>query len=264
LDIICIIISIAALGIAAIVFKAMLNYRRKLYISQLKLKKDNKRKIKSVEPYHLFDIFKPNEFGVSMTAEASLVMKGQNIVIGATSDYEGWILSVMSKKAERIFEFGTCTGKTTYLMARNSPNSAKVITLTLPPNYSPEYEHNENDSASAKDNAIKESKFERFIYSGTDVENKVIQLFADSKKLDESQYLSSMDLIFIDGSHAYSYIKSDTEKAMKMLKPGGAIFWHDYRSFDPDSIDVCKYLDELSLEKELFHINGTCLIVYKG
>ena len=43
-----------------------------------------------------------------------------------TSDYEGWILAVLSKNSNKIFEFGTCSGKTTYLMALNSPENAKI------------------------------------------------------------------------------------------------------------------------------------------
>ena len=41
-----------------------------------------------------------------------------------TSDYEAWIISVLSKKSNNIFEFGTCSGKTTYLMALNSNKDA--------------------------------------------------------------------------------------------------------------------------------------------
>ena len=48
-----------------------------------------------------------------------------------TSDYEGWILATLSKISSRIFEFGTCSGKTTYLMALNSPENSKIHTITL-------------------------------------------------------------------------------------------------------------------------------------
>ena len=37
-----------------------------------------------------------------------------------TSDYEAWIISSLSKISKKIFEFGTCSGKTTYLMGLNS------------------------------------------------------------------------------------------------------------------------------------------------
>ena len=36
--------------------------------------------------------------------------------------------------------------------------------------------------------------------------------------------------MFVDGSHSYEYVLSDTEAAWKMVKPGGLILWHDYDS----------------------------------
>ena len=48
-----------------------------------------------------------------------------------TSDYEAWILSSLSKVSKNIFEFGTCSGKTTFLMALNSSDDSKIMTLTL-------------------------------------------------------------------------------------------------------------------------------------
>ena len=57
----------------------------------------------------------------------------QNKIVGMTSDYEAWIISALSKKSNKIFEFGTCSGKTTYLMALNSNKDAKITSLTLGP-----------------------------------------------------------------------------------------------------------------------------------
>ena len=50
---------------------------------------------------------------------------GDKDIVGKTSDYEAWILSSLSKISKNIFEFGTCSGKTTTLMALNSPNLFK-------------------------------------------------------------------------------------------------------------------------------------------
>ena len=50
-----------------------------------------------------------------------------------TSEYEAWILSTLSKSSKNIFEFGTCSGKTTYLMALNSQENTKITSLTLDP-----------------------------------------------------------------------------------------------------------------------------------
>ena len=46
------------------------------------------------------------------------------------------------------------------------------------------------------------------------VAGKVEQLFADSKTLDVSPWAGQCDLVFVDGSHAYSYVVSDSEKVL--------------------------------------------------
>ena len=51
-----------------------------------------------------------------------------------TSDYEAWIISSLSKISKKIFEFGTCSGKTTYLMGLNSCSDASIVSITLNPN----------------------------------------------------------------------------------------------------------------------------------
>ena len=68
-----------------------------------------------------------------------------------------------------------------------------------------------------------------YYYGGTEVEPKITQLFGDSKSFDAAPYAGQCDLVFVDGSHAYSYVKNDTEKALAMTRPGGVILWHDYR-----------------------------------
>src|SRR5204863_237070 len=65
-------------------------------------------------------------------------------------------------------------------------------------------------------------------YTGTEVEHKVEQLFGDSKTLDITPWAGTCDLVFVDGSHAYSYVVSDSEKALQLVRPGGLVLWHDY------------------------------------
>ena len=48
-----------------------------------------------------------------------------------TSEYESWIISTLSKISKNIFEFGTCSGKNTYLMAPNSSEDSKIFLIRL-------------------------------------------------------------------------------------------------------------------------------------
>ena len=58
----------------------------------------------------------------------------------------------------------------------------------------------------------------------------------------------------MDGSHIYEYVRNDSEKGWRMLRPGGVIVWHDFR---PQTPDVMRYLLESDLKAS--RIEGTTL-----
>lgn len=58
--------------------------------------------------------------------------------------------------------------------------------------------------------------------------SNIVQLYGDSKYFDFREYYNLFDLVVIDGSHLLRYVRCDTRNAVKILKPGGFIIWHDY------------------------------------
>lgn len=208
-------------------------------------------------------IFRCGPFGPELASEVHFIGRGGIHVPGGTTDSEAWILAVLAKRSRRMFEFGTCTGKTAYLWARNSPSDATVTTLTLSPEDTAQYRDAAHDTSSDREHALAESCFQTFLYSGTEVEPKIVQLFGDSKQFDETPFLAQMDLIFIDGSHAYSYVQSDSEKALRMIKPGGLILWHDYRG-PLGGRGTDRALIELAQRLPLRHIAGTEIVAYRA
>ncbi|MCR9243210.1 MAG: class I SAM-dependent methyltransferase [Rhodobiaceae bacterium] len=213
-----------------------------------------------VNPQDVDDIFSETETGTALSAEA-IVLGEQGSQASTTID-EVWVLAALAKKSKTIFEFGTCTGRTTYLLARNAPEGARIGTITLTPDTLDTYraESDDPDNARWTQIAKEESTFTNFHYSGTPVEGKVEQFFGDSKEFDDTPWAGTCDLVFIDGSHAYSYVKSDTEKAIAMTKKGGLVFWHDY---SPPCPGVWKYLNELGKTHPIKHIKGTRLAVLR-
>ncbi len=203
----------------------------------------------------------PGDLGPPVAAET--IFLPELNVLGGIGDFETWVLSAVAKKSTCIFEFGTCTGKTTYLLARNAPDNAEVITLTLPPDQRSTYVNGAGDARGDRLAALKESAFNSFYYQGTAVEDRVTQLFADSKTFDESPYVGQCDLIFIDGAHAASYVESDSRKALRMVKPGGLIFWHDYRG-PSRSPGVFRTLNMLAKEFPLRHVAKTSLVFMRA
>jgi hypothetical protein len=216
-----------------------------------------------VPPSAVDPIFRETELGPAAETEVSFIGGSDALTIpGGTSDTEAWVLAVLSKRAKVMFEFGTCTGRTAYMWARNSAPDAKVVTLTLGPSDVSAYTKEGEDTASATDIALSESKFDRFYYSGTPAGAKVEQLFGDSKAFDETPWAGQCDIVFVDGSHARSYVQSDSRKALRLVKPGGLVLWHDYRGANRLR-GVFDTLNELAREMPLVHIQGTSLVAYR-
>lgn len=64
--------------------------------------------------------------------------------------------------------------------------------------------------------------------------HRVCQIYCDSTQWDDSNYPDGFfDTAFIDGGHTPEIVASDTRKALRLVRPGGLIIWHDYNQ-DPE------------------------------
>ena len=141
----------------------------------------------------------------------------------------------------RMFEFGTYQGRTTYHLTLAS-ESPQVFTLNLPPGDDPSV-----------------ARFLGSWFKGTDRERFITQILEDSRTFDPVPYERQMDLVFVDADHSYEAVQNDTEKALRMLAPGGIILWHDFAAKTPG---VVRYLKEFSQQRPVFRLKHTCLVVY--
>ena len=151
--------------ILSIVFNIIFLY----FLNKKKIKKILfKSKIKKVDIFEVHEIFKSEKISSNLIGPKkdaiikSFCISPDNKVVGMTSDYEGWILATLSKISSRIFEFGTCSGKTTYLMALNSPENSKIHTITLSPKMIKNISKEKLDNKISFRNIINESIYEKF------------------------------------------------------------------------------------------------------
>ena len=229
-----------------------------------------KQKIKSVDLVEVNEIFLPSKNLKYKFPKEDVVIKNFFInpsfqVVGMTSDYEAWILSCLAKTSKNIFEFGTCSGKTTALFALNSPSESRIYSVTLNPADLSSLSFGKNqDVKAALNNVKKESIYDQFIFTNMSIKNKINIIFEDSTRVNVDEFENLMDLIFIDGGHNYSCVKNDSEKSFKMIKDEGYIFWHDYNVLKKSCKDVVKYIHEISKIKKIFHIKNTSLCYYKN
>jgi len=229
----------------------------------------NKSNIKKKNITELHQIFKLRKISNNLSGPSqkvitkSFCISADNRIVGMTSDYEAWIIGCLSKVSKNIFEFGTCSGKTTYIMALNSSKNSKITTITLKQDNLTQIEKKKLDNKISFRNIKNESMYEKFLFSNQLEEKKINVIFKNSLDFDESQYVNSMDLIFIDGGHTFSVVKNDTEKAFKIIKKDGIILWHDYILGKESSKDVVRYLNQISKKKKIYSIENTSLCYFK-
>lgn len=66
-------------------------------------------------------------------------------------------------------------------------------------------------------------------YRAAGLESRVHQLLCDSTQWDTSGYPPGFfDSVLIDGGHQPDVVTSDTDKALRLLRPGGLCIWHDF------------------------------------
>lgn len=166
-------------------------------------------------------------------------------------------LLVAAFKPKSIFEIGTFDGRTTLNMAANAPDDCEILTLDLPKTkiYDTELRIKSGDMKFID----KEKSGTRFI--GTRYEKMITQLYADSAVHDYKPIENSFDFVFIDGSHSYEYVISDTENCRKLLRNGkGVLLWHDYGWHE-----VVKALNDYYRNDKWFYglknIKGTSLAI---
>lgn len=152
-----------------------------------------------------------------------------------------------------IFEIGTFQGETTLQLAVNC--QAQVHTLDLPPAGHPQ--HGAELPNDPELDVYPEVPGQRFAeYSGA---SRIVQHYGDSRAFDYAPFARRAQLVFVDGCHHEEFAASDSEKALDMVAPGGAVLWHDYADYAPG---VVRALDALSRRVPLRHIAGTSLVLH--
>ena len=160
---------------------------------------------------------------------------------------------VRYKQPHTILEFGTYEGDTTLRLGANS--QAEIYTFDLPPEG-----HKDYTKPLAKDPELDVYPVTPGIkFHGTPWAHRIHQIFADTQTYDFSQFYGKLDVVFVDACHHYEFVLHDSINALKMIRPGGVIIWHDYASYAPG---VMQALNKISKKFPLLHIEGTSLAVY--
>lgn len=159
-----------------------------------------------------------------------------------------------------LFEIGTFDGRTTLNLALNAPATCGIYTLDLPPDLATKYQLADGERHMVEKLAPG-SRFEKYRSNHSAAISRIHQLLGDSATFDYSQYKGLCSLVFVDGSHAYDYVLSDTRAAMNIVEAGGTVVWHDYGIWQgvTDALDDLEQREHLGLR----NIRGTSLVIWK-
>lgn len=176
------------------------------------------------------------------------------------------VINLLVKKfnPQAFFEIGTFDGRTTLNVAKNSSPSCKIYTLDLPKS---RIDSTQLEVHSWERTYIdKEISGERFssITPNNDT-HKITQLYGDSANFDFKPFAGKIDFAFIDGSHAYDYVISDTKNMLKIMEgTKGVILWHDFHD-DAWHAEVIRALGDMRAEykclENVCRIAGTSLAI---
>ena len=159
-----------------------------------------------------------------------------------------------------VVEIGTFDGRTTLNVAINAAAQASVFTLDLPTEEHALYALVPGERQYV-DKPQPGARFRGAGPSWQAAARRITQLLGDSATFDWSPYEGRAGLVFVDGSHAYDYVRRDSQTALRLVAKGGLVLWHDYGRWE----GVSRALDELEAERRLGlrHIAGTSLVFWR-
>ena len=174
-------------------------------------------------------------------------------------------LAVLAQAAAQIppggivVEIGTFDGRTTLNLALNA-DEASVFTLDLPPDERAAFSLAPGERQYV-DKPRPGARFRDCGPAWRGAAGRITQLLGDSATFEWSPYDGRAGLVFVDGSHAYEYVRKDSQTAMRLVAKGGIVLWHDYGRWE----GVSRALDELEAERRLGlrHIAGTSLVAWR-
>ena len=154
--------------------KRLLKFRRRQKRSfTFKSYPIQKCQLEDVHPCFAQDHLGPNP-------NSAVYFIGGEGVEASLSDRETWVVAALAKFSKRIFEFGTCSGKTSHIMGMNLPKEGRVYTLTIHPSQLEKLSFENDDDRLHENIAKEEAKFDTFYYSDLSTSEKIEQIFSDS------------------------------------------------------------------------------------
>lgn len=160
-----------------------------------------------------------------------------------------------------VFEFGTNWGVATTILGLNTPDQTRIRTLDV----CREMFSAEHLAADPELQMILPREHTGWRYrQDRKVTAKVHQLFEDS-----TAYVIPpdyhCDFVLVDACHQFDFVAMDTANALRAVRPGGIVLWHDFYPDVSSWPDVFRYLNVFSRQHAgVVHIAGTHFALWQA
>jgi len=177
--------------------------------------------------------------------------------VGSQTGYHvlGSLVRALQPKA--ILEIGTYLGVSAYAMALNARPDCRIFTVDLPDSAAAEGVPELNEIDRRHIATSRRRVGEAFLHSP--LVKQITQIREDSLTFRADQWMSNVDLVYVDGGHSLPVLTKDTENAFRVLSLTGTIVWDDYFHL---YADVVSFLNKLADKYTLLGINGTNYVIY--
>lgn len=148
------------------------------------------------------------------------------------TDQERRILVAVTRfvGARTVVEFGVQDGRTARCVLDGCPTIKRYVGIDLPAGVAPVLRTQGTEVPRVPGEAV-------LGLPGVEI------ILKDSREL-TAEEIPRADVVFIDGGHDYETVRSDTRLAYQIVRPGGAIVWHDYNAMP--EIGVRRCIDEMN------------------
>lgn len=205
----------------------------------------------TVRPHHVFNLVETPSYGDRLV---QFVLPDDRTPMLLESAI--LIALMRALDVQHVFEIGTLFGVQTLNLVANLPRDGHVWTLDMDEDAFVSAEQLPTDREISRRHL---AAVEGLAFSHPDYKDRVTRLIGDSTRFDFSTVTDGMQLVYVDGGHDLRTVSSDTENALSILDEHAAsvVVWHD--DGNPTYPDVSGFLDDLSRQRDLFHVAGTML-----
>lgn len=156
----------------------------------------------------------------------------------------------MLHKPKTVFEIGTFDGGTTLHLGKSTEDDCRIYTLDLPP---ADFDRTQEPGGMSGDRVGHK-------FWNTPEHTKITQLRGNSVTFDYSPYENQMDLVFVDAAHDYIHGYPDSMNALRLVKSGGIVLWHDCSPYWSELVHaICDATDGMQLQR----LSGTSVAVLR-